>query len=634
MSAEHPDTPPPPFKLLSVLWLMLAVVGLIATGWLAFRHSERNGIERMRQAALHQLAVRAAAIDGMVSRHAAIPAAIQLNRETISLLRARTSDQAPLRQGANRFLQQLNDHLGGPAIFVLNVQGRVVASSDWILSDNLLDADLSYMPFFRSAASGSPARHYAIDHIRHEAGYYFAQPIRDEAQDWQVIGVAVVKTSIRELERRWLTQEGPAVIVDNNGIVLLSSPPEWRYASLQPLPGEALSDIDPRQFAGQAVGRHSLNIVTDGSDEGAVVRLPKSLSNDVRKFSGIGPYLALSRNLPETTWRIIVFTDLRPVASQAISHAALAVAALGCMLLGGLYLSQRRRLTRSREQARMLMERSHQQLERKVKERTADLSRAVTSLQREVSERQRAEQTLRAAQDELVQAAKLAVVGQMAAGITHELSQPLSAIRTLSENAAEFMRRGDQATAESNLAVVGQLTGQMGNIINPLKTFARKAPAVSSAVDLARAVEAALFLFNPRLLKQQVGVERGFEPGQWLACCDPNRLQQVLVNLICNALDAMAGSAVRRLRFEAQREGDRIILAVQDSGSGLGAEALAHLFEPFFTTKQPGEGLGLGLTISRDILRDFGGDLRAEAAQGGGARFIIILPDLHTCQLP
>lgn len=276
-----------------------------------------------------------------------------------------------------------------------------------------------------------------------------------------------------------------------------------------------------------------------------------------------------------------------------------------------------------------MLERVNQELERKVEERTADLSEAVTGLQREVQERQRAEQTLRAAQAELVQAAKLAVLGQMATGITHELSQPLGAIRTLAANAAEFMRRADLATAEKNLAIVEQLTQQMGNIIGPLKTFARKSPAVSTAVDIAQALDSALFLFESRLRKESVTVERQIAPGAATAWCDRNRLQQVLVNLIGNALDAMHDEPVRRLSFSCERASSGMVaLAVVDAGCGFSEEALAHLFEPFFTTKQPGEGLGLGLTISRDILRDFGGDLMAGPAPGGGARFVVLLPPL------
>jgi two-component system C4-dicarboxylate transport sensor histidine kinase DctB len=253
----------------------------------------------------------------------------------------------------------------------------------------------------------------------------------------------------------------------------------------------------------------------------------------------------------------------------------------------------------------------------------------VAGLQREVQERQRAEQTLRAAQAELVQAAKLAVLGQMATGITHELSQPLGAIRTLAANAAEFMRRADLATAEKNLAIVEQLTEQMGHIIGPLKTFARKSPAVSTAVDVAQAVDSALFLFESRLKKESVVLERRIAADACIAWCDRNRLQQVLVNLIGNALDAMHDEPVRRLSFSSERASSgKVALAVVDSGCGFSEEAVAHLFEPFFTTKQPGEGLGLGLTISRDILRDFGGDLMAGPAPGGGARFVVLLPPL------
>lgn len=622
-SASPPVSLPKPHRALGVA-LMVAV--FLLAGLLTFKISEKQGFNQLRDEASHQLDILAAAIDSEVTGHASIPSAVELSPDVRALLRAPPEQQDVLQASANHFLQKLNDHLGGPAIFVLDTTGRVVASSDWIFSDNLLGKDLSYMPFFRGAVTGTPERHYAIDNIRHEPGYYFALPIRDELQDWKVIGVAVVKSGLRGVERRWLGQEAPALIVDNNGIVLLASPPEWRYAILQPLAAPTLARISREQFAGQALGGEVLDISVDDAQDGAVVRLARPSANALSGFQVKKEYLALSRHLPGTAWRIVVFSDLRSVAIQASTHAALATAATGCLLLWGLYLSQRRRLARGRREAQAMLERANQELERNVAARTVDLSTAVERLQREVVERQRAEQTLRAAQDELVQAAKLAVLGQMATGITHELSQPLGAIRTLSANAAEFMRRGDLATAEKNLGIVGQLAEQAGGIIGPLKTFARKSPAVPAAVDVAQAVDAALFLFDQRLRKQQVTVERQFGAAAWVAWCDHNRLQQVLVNLIGNAIDAMADQPRRQLVFAVAAEAGRLALSVTDSGCGFSPSALERLFEPFFTTKQPGEGLGLGLAISRDILRDFGGDLLAEPAPAGGARFIILLP--------
>ncbi len=623
-SASLPVSLTKPHRALGMA-ILLAL--FLLAGVLTYKVSEKQGFNQLRDEASHQLDILASAIDSEVTRHASIPSAVELSPDIRALLRAPAAKQDVLQAAANRFLQQLNDHLGGPAIFVLDTTGHVVASSDWIFSDNLLGVDLSYMPFFRAAVAGTPERHYAVDSVRNEPGYFFALPIRDELQDWKVIGVAVVKSGLRELERRWLAQEAPALIVDSNGIVLLASPPEWRYATLQPQSRETLARISREQFASQPVGGETLEIAVDAAHEGTVVRLARPAGGALGAFPGKKSYLALSRHLPGTAWRIVVFSDLHPVAVQASTHAALATAAFGCLLLWALYMNQRRRVAHARREAQAMLEKANQELECNVAARTVDLSDAVERLQKEVVERQRAEQTLRAAQDELVQAAKLAVLGQMATGITHELSQPLGAIRTLSANAVEFMHRGDLATAEKNLGIVGQLSEQMGGIITPLKTFARKSPAVPAAVDVAQAVASALFLFDQRLRKQNVAVDRQIEPNLWIAWCDQNRLQQVLVNLIGNAIDAMAEQTTRRLSFAVAPAGEgRLALSVTDSGSGFTPKALEHLFEPFFTTKQPGEGLGLGLTISRDILRDFGGDLLAEPAPAGGARFVILLP--------
>lgn len=358
-----------------------------------------------------------------------------------------------------------------------------------------------------------------------------------------------------------------------------------------------------------------------------MLRLPaaalEALPEAERRFG----HLVSSRNLPGTAWQLVVLSSLRPAYRQAWGNALLAAAAAATLLLSLLYLRQRRRVLQARLGMQAALETANRALEGKVAARTAELTRTVETLEAEVSERMQAERTLRAAQEELVQAGKLAVLGQLATGITHELNQPLGAIRTLAGNSLEFLKRGDAATAEQNLRIVCDLADQMGGIIQPLKSFARKAPAAPSRVDLAHPVGNALFLLDQSLKKAAVQVSNHCAAGQCHAWCDANRLQQVLINLIGNAADAMRQCPERRLEISAQGYADgRVALTVADTGCGLPEEALYRIFEPFFTTKGAGEGLGLGLAISRDIVRDFGGELLAENRPGGGARFIILLP--------
>jgi C4-dicarboxylate-specific signal transduction histidine kinase len=214
----------------------------------------------------------------------------------------------------------------------------------------------------------------------------------------------------------------------------------------------------------------------------------------------------------------------------------------------------------------------------------------------------------------------------MSTGITHELSQPLGAIRTLAGNSSAFLQRGDLATVGSNLALITRLSEQMGEIVQSLKGFARKAPATATRMDLSQAVNNALLLFVARLRADNVVLHNDCQDEAIEVWGEPNRLEQVIVNVIGNALDAMKDQPTRTLHLHTEvSEHQRIRLLIDDSGPGLPAHGGDRIFEPFFTTKPRGEGLGLGLSISRDIVRSFQGELLAETRPEGGARFIIEL---------
>lgn len=614
---------PPTSRLLRLLFLLLAFVALIAGASTAvFRFTQAMGLAELAATGRHRLDLYATSLAREIDKYAYFPTTLGLERDVLRLLSA--ARPAPAwRDDVNQYLEQLNERAGTLSIYVLNRDGRVLASSNWRRPDSFVGEDLSFRPYFRQALETGSGRFFGIGTTRGEPGYYLASALTNEQG---TVGVAVVKVGLQQLEKSWATVEAPVLVADENGVVILASVADWKFTTLKPLDEATRRAFDrSQQYNRRAL--NPLGVVELGVlDHGArLVRLPKPGQELVSMFPVAGKFLAQSQPLADTPWTITVFSYQEPVREIAASRAALAGVGAAFLFILALMLNERRRHLRDRLAAREALQKAHDQLERKVFERTADLSAANTRLQAEVQERSRAERTLRAAQDELVQAGKLAVIGQLAAGMAHELNQPLAALRTLSGNAAKFLARGDQATASGNLERIGELVDRMGRLTGQLKSFARKSTGQPQVVPIRRAVENALFLLEQKLKRSGVVACIDLPPTELTAWCDANRLEQVLVNLIGNGLDAMDGQPQAALDISAHAEGERVLLTVRDHGPGLDEEARSRLFEPFFTTKEAG-GLGLGLAISAGIVADFGGTLSGDNHPQGGAVFRLSIP--------
>ncbi|MCA1970161.1 MAG: sensor histidine kinase [Rhizobium sp.] len=554
------------------------------------------------------LRLAVSALGGHLSRYEPLPALIADHDDIKALLRA-PSDPA-LRETANTYLQQINTLLRSSDIYVMTMDGETISASNYDGPASFVGQNFSYRPYFQDAARGLQSRFYALGTTSLKRGYYFASPV---SVDGAIRGVIVFKVDIDSIETSWKGGEYKIFVADPEGIIFMTGSPEWLYNGILPLDAARLARTQAsRRYADAPLKElplkrktedgHSLMTVTDD----AAAR----------------EYLVLSHYMPEADWTVNVLMDTASVRGQA---RTVVIALILFVCLAGLALAillQRR--ARTAERLR-LEERARNELEHRVAERTADLARVNEQIELEIAERRLTEQELRKTQADLIQAGKLAGLGQMSAALSHEFNQPLAAAKTYADSAALLIDRGRTEEARDNLSRISGLVDRMASISRHLRNFARKPNEKLGPIGLDAVVDDTLEIVAARLKAADatLDVDLGRHPPAVVA--GPVRLQQVLVNIITNAADAVEGQRNRTIELKARRKGGRVLLTVRDHGPGVPASIAERIFDPFFTTKGVGKGLGLGLSISYNIVKDFGGSLSVTNHADGGAVFRIEL---------
>ncbi|PMR69180.1 sensor histidine kinase [Halomonas heilongjiangensis] len=605
------------------LLILLVPLGLALSMWQAAQLAREQALQSLVREAENELRLSAAGLDGHLSRHDYLPRLLASREEVKRFLAGHGhQDPIPLNRMLNRFraVADVSD------VYLLDRDANTLAASNWQHLNTFIGQNYGFRSYYQDAIAGHRGRFFGLGTQSLERGYYFSAPVwlDDTSPDATPDGVMVVKVLLDAVEESWAEQDAELLVTDEDDIIFMASRPELRMAALHPLSDtERQALLDTRRYADEPLSPSGIEVLDSRGDQSRLVSFSRGPLDE-------GSYLSLSRPLEDLGWEMHILKPLTPVIRAQWLSALLAGGLYGVVVLGGGIGWQRLRLRREREQfaerERQTLANARDQLERSVERRTRDLVETNRRLSDEIEERRRAEANLRQTRDELIQAAKLAVLGQLAAGINHELNQPLAAIRAYAENARAFLERQRLEAASSNLEQIIELTARMAEISSQLRQFSRKCGDSLTAVSVPSCFDYALRLFQARLREAGIAVERHWPEGDVWVRADLVRLEQVLVNLIGNALQAMSEAPDPRLTLSIDQDAERVTIGVADNGPGIADENLARIFEPFFTTKSPGSGLGLGLSISSRIIDDLGGRLSAGNRPGGGAQFTIILP--------
>lgn len=603
--------------------LVIVLVGVLiafAGLWPVSRWAETHALTDLQERSRQVLNLVTEVVRGALLKHESTSSLLARNPALMRSLDGNAT--AADIQSVNEELEQLAKQTGALNIYLMNAIGTTVASSNWAHPKTFVGRNFSYRPYFQQAIKGQGAHYFALGTTSGERGYYFAYPIRSGDG---ISGVAVTKVDVGAIERAWRTEPDYVIrIVDVDGVIFLSNNPKWILKTLAPLTPEAQLRIaaNRRYDGGSLTPLASKTAHVD--DIGDIV----SVWDDAPTHRVEVPpvrYLVQSTTMPSADWRVQVLARIDGVEAYVNWTRALFVISMAALSLGGLNISLRRRRLRD---YLALQESARGELEIRVTERTSELQQANTLLSAEVEERRRTEAELLRTQSELVHAGKLAALGQMSAGLSHELNQPLAAIRSYAENCQVFLERGQPATVKRNLGAIAELTERMAGIIRHLRTYARKTPMTHEPASVPQAIREAIALLGNRL--DEVALYLDLPPDDVLVIGGSVRLQQVFVNLFNNAVDAMKTAPRRELHISLNIRGEVVAVEVRDTGPGIPDMDLPNVFDPFFTTKPVGEGLGLGLSITYGIVKQFGGCILASNHEDGGAIFMVRLKAAET----
>jgi len=577
---EHSDTLAPREANLSwrVRFALLAIF-MLAVGTVYITNQLLSA--RFTQSTLQRAQLRLALYSGnMVSelqRNSIVPRLLASDAELIGALNSNDYQRTSQR------LMSFVDEIGAAAILLLDSDGLVVAATD----RNRLGETQRNLPHFREAARASQT---VFTTHKHDTGVYDFAYSRKILSNNKPLGVIVVEVDLRKFQSAWAGISDAVIVAAAGGQILLATENSWVGLPEQ----EALA----LRSAPSAIDR-----AIQATQDWTVLSADAYMQGKA--------VMRQELRVPFRGWNMVLFTTYGGIRQRVNAVLALEIMGFSIFLALAFYQLSRQTLTRALF----------------FQQESVDLRQLNIRLQREISERKKVEKNLEVAEQTLAQSSKLAALGEMSAAVSHELNQPLAAMKTYLAGAKLLLQRKRLEEALSSFQRIDDLIGRMSAITRQLKSYARKGGEELVPVDVRMAVNGALEIMEPQLKSQQISLSKTMPSAPVMILGDQLRLEQVVVNLLRNALDAI--SAVPTPEIELLLlGGETASLTVRDNGEGI--SDLDDLFEPFFTTKKPGDGVGLGLAISSGIITDLGGRLVARNSETAGAVFEVTLPILNT----
>lgn len=555
--------------------LVILLIVATATIWITNSFLTDRFTENTRNRAELRLALYSGNLMAELRRNAIVPQILAKDPALIAALETGDFSQSTAR------LISYVEEIGASSFAMLDADGRIVASTE----RTEIGATHRESEFYLQAIRSNTTI-FSLDRGKSGA-FRFTYARRIEAQG-QVLGVIAVLVDLQQFERAWAGISDALFVTNSEGTIILATEPRWRGLT----EAEALA----RQPAEGAIER-AIQATSDWTQipADAYIQGEGVMREDAR--------------VPFRGWRMTSFTTYASVRERVNAVLALEIMGFAILLALAFYLLSRKTAVR------MAL----------FQQESAGLRALNLRLQREIAERERMQESLAVAEQSLAQSSKLAALGEMSAAVSHELNQPLAAMKTYLAGARLLIRRNRPEEALSSFQRIDDLIERMGAITKQLKSYARKGGDDFVSVVLNEALASALSMMEPQLKQRHVRISRIVPDEDVQVMGDRVRIEQVIINLLRNALDATESVSDPEIEI-LLAAGETATLTVRDNGPGI--ENLDDLFEPFFTTKQPGDGVGLGLAISSGIVSDLGGRLSARNGQDGGAVFEVQLPIL------
>ena len=567
---------------------ILLVAGFALAQWAAGRASAQADLEARQNARAH-----ASLLESELQKFRLLPRVLT---EFPDVRAALADKSAAASRRLDRELEQLAARTDATVIYVLDAGGTTIAASNWRAPTSFVGQNYRFRPYFQGAMQRGAAELFALGTVSGRPGLYLARRVTVGGRQ---LGVIVLKVEFDKLETRWADSAATTLVTDAAGIVVMSSDPRWRFRSFAPISAEAQQRLRATRSYGEA----------------RLAPLPADrIDGDLRIGDDLFRQADERVSLPGSTLRL-----LQPAGPARASAGAIArvIFLILLILVGAAIVTLLRFVERQ-----TMRQAAHEALEREVAARTRDLRTANEEL-RQASERQaETDRRYRAAREELAQASRLGSIGQITAGVAHEINQPVAAIRTFAENALAYLNREQAGKARGNLDHIVELTARVGAITGELRNFARRAPAPLGPVPMQSAIDGALLLIGDRLRAQGIALDVEVEDPAIAVHAGRVRLEQVLINLLQNAAEAVRDVDGARVTLLAHGSAP-VLIDICDNGPGVPAEILPQLFTPFVTGRP--DGLGLGLAIASDIMSGFGGTLTLIPSPLGGAGFRLTL---------